>query len=119
MEERILKILQQLMSKRIDTEIGMYQEDFEDLVKAFDMKCKYVIREISGKNVIVESWSSDVNPFVSLNRIFDINSDNLSKIDPKKRRKLLQKILEKEVELENYEQAAIVRDLIAEIPVIQ
>jgi hypothetical protein len=115
MEENILKILQHLMSKNYTKEFGMNQEDFNDLVKVFDMKCKYFIREINGKNVIVETWFSYINPFVTLNRIFDINSDNLLKIDPKKRKKLLQKILEKEVEVENYEQAAIVRDLISEI----
>lgn len=115
MEDRIYSILKQLMSKKFDQEIGMYEEDFEEIVKAFDMKCKYVIREIKSKNVIIESWSSEMNPFVSLNRIFDINTDNLSKIEPKKRKKLLQQILEKEIEVENYEQAAVVRDLIADI----
>lgn len=114
-KEKIYKILQQIMSKKYYEEIGMYQEDFDDIVKAFDMKCKYVVREIKGKNMIVESWSSKINPFISLNRVFDIESDNLSNISSKKRKKLLQQILEKEVEVENYEQAATVRDLIAEI----
>lgn len=116
MEDKVYRILQQLMSKRFDEEIGMYQEDFEEIVKTFNMKCKYVVREVKGKNMIIESWSSEMNPFVSLNRFFDISSDNLSKIEPKKRKKLLQQILDKEVEVENYEQAAIVRDLIANIP---
>jgi hypothetical protein len=115
MEDKIYKIINDLMAKKYSQEIGMYQEDFEDIVKAFDMKCKYLVREISGQNVIVETWSSDQNPFISLNKIFDINSDNLSKIDPKKRKKLLQKILDKEIEVENYEQAAVVRDLITDI----
>lgn len=119
MEDRVYKILQELMTRKFDEEIGMYQEDFEEIIKTFKMKCKYVIREMKGKNMIIESWSSEINPFVSLNRIFDINSDNLSKIEPRKRMKLLQQILEKEVESENYEQAVVVRDLIAEIPVIQ
>lgn len=115
MEDRIYTILKQLMSKKFDQEIGMYQEDFEEIVKTFNMKCKYVVREMKGRNMIIESWSSEMNPLVSLNRIFDINTDNLSKIEPNKRKKLLQQILEKEVEVENYEQAAVVRDLIADI----
>ena len=116
MEEKYLKILNQLMSKKFnDDEIGMPQEEFEGLIKAFDMKCKYFIREINGKNMIVESWNSEINPFFSLNRIYDTSSDNLSKIEPKRRKKLLQKILIKEVEVENYEQAVILRDMISEI----
>lgn len=102
------------MSKRVDKE--MHQEDFEDIIRAFDMKCKYVIREIKGKNVIIETWLSESNPFLSLNRVFNIN-DDLSPIEPNRRKKLLNRILNKEVESENYEQAAVIRDLISKIQI--
>ena len=114
MEQRIYKFIQELMSNNINNS-SLNKHDFDDLIKTFNMNCEYNIREIGGENMIVETWYSKSNPFLVLNRIYDIDNDNLSKIEPKQRIELLSTILEKEVEIENYEQAAKIRDIIKDI----
>ena len=104
-----------MTNQNYDDAIGMALNQFDALIQRYAMKCQYYAISIDDSHLILESWISESNPFFSLNRFYSVYSDNLTKIAPRKRKKLLREILAREVEAENYEQAALVRDLIRAI----
>lgn len=91
------------------------REDFDDVVKLFKMTPSYQTLSRGGKLYILETWQTDVHALMKMVRMIEFTKENLSNIDPKKRKTLLQQILDDLVENEEYEQAATIRDLIAEI----
>lgn len=87
-------------------------QEFKSLIELYKLKSSYTTLQKDGKNLIVEIWKSKTNPFIVLSRTFELNEKNLDTIEPKKRKKLLQKLLEDAVQIENYEEAAQLRDMI-------
>ena len=87
-------------------------EEFEKIVKSFQMTCSWSATTVDGKNLIQENWISKVFPIFALSRIFDIDSPLVQKMPQVEKLKVFNLILEKEVDVENYEKAAVLRDLI-------
>lgn len=88
------------------------QEEFSNLVKLFNLTSTYSWISHNDIVLIVETWQSESNPFIKMTKTFEFNEEKLSSIPEKKRSKLLKKMLKEAVEVENYEFAAKLRDLI-------
>lgn len=91
------------------------QNDFERMVKSFNMNCKWTISENKDKYFILETWVNKDFPLFAITRFFDIDNELFDSIPKEERLKLLQSLLEKHVEVENYEKAAQLRDMILEL----
>jgi hypothetical protein len=87
-------------------------DEFERLVRSFQMECSWTTTNVEGKNLVMENWTSKTVPIFALTRVFDIDSPLFNEIPEDKKRKLLQSILDKEILEENYERAAVLRDVI-------
>jgi len=85
---------------------------FMMMVDRYNMTCEYTIEEKSGYIVIVENWSSEINKNIKLNRIYPFSVSHIDLIDEPSRKDILERILDKYVENENYEEAAEIRDII-------
>lgn len=91
------------------------QDDFISIVNQFGLICKYNFTEIDDKKMIIEEWVSKFNPHIKLNRIYPFIKENYEIIPLKERKKLLKVILNNAVEIENYEEAAKIRDILTEL----
>lgn len=91
------------------------KEDFDAVVKLFNMKPSYQTLDRFGKLYILETWQTGSHALMKMVRMLEFNKQNLALIEPKKRKALLNQMLNDAVECEDYEQAASLRDLIAEI----
>ena len=86
-------------------------KSFKELVKLYSMDYNLLIHNMSDKFMIVEKWYSDINPFIKLSRMYEFNEWNLLCIeDSNKRDRLLDNFLQKSINLEDYETAALIRD---------
>lgn len=85
------------------------------IVKEFNLSCDYDTTEINDKRLIVEIWSSKSNPFIRLTRMYEFSLENIKDIELSQKKKLLNKMLSDAVEVENYEFAAELRDVINEL----
>ena len=85
------------------------------IVKEFYLSCDYDTTEINDKRLIVEIWSSKSNPFIRLTRMYEFSLENIKDIELSQKKKLLNKMLSDAVEVENYEFAAELRDVINEL----
>lgn len=95
---------------KMDREIK--QEEFNTLIKMFGLKSSYKWISHGEKTFIIECWHSDINPFLIITKTFEFDEDKLSSIPDKKRKDLLEKMLNEAVEIENYEFAAKLRDIL-------
>lgn len=91
------------------------KEDFLYIVKEFNLSCEYDITELNDKKLIVEIWSSKSNPFIKLTKMYEFSLQNIKDIEKSEKKKLLNKMLSNAVEVENYEFAATLRDIINEL----
>lgn len=90
----------------------MTNEEFTTLVKMFNLKSTYSWTADKDKIWIIETWKSDANPFLRMTKTFEFNEEKISTIPDKKRQKLLKRMMEEAVEVENYEFAAKLRDMV-------
>lgn len=90
-------------------------DDLKSLVEILHLKPSYSHLLKHGKNLIVETWQAEDNPFWKITRVLDFNKENLESLEPKERTKFLKSMLNDAVEKEDYEQAAQLRDLILEL----
>jgi hypothetical protein len=91
------------------------QDDFDQMVKSFNMTCKWTISGNESGEFVLETWFNKEFPLFAITRIFDIDNELFDSIPKEERLKLLQSLLEKHVEVENYEKAAELRDMILEL----
>lgn len=87
-------------------------DDFNNIVKSFNMTCKWSLSESKGSDFILETWFNKEFPLFAVTRVYDVDSELFDLIPDKEKLKLLNSLLEKEVYLENYERAAVLRDKI-------
>ena len=87
-------------------------DEMMPIIEMFNLKPYYSTLQKEEKSYIVETWKSKSNPYLILNRVFEFNQKNIETIEPKKRKSLLGEMLNKSVEIENYEEAAKLRDMI-------
>jgi excinuclease UvrABC helicase subunit UvrB len=87
-------------------------EDFQNMISLFNMKVSHKLVHADGNKFILETWISDINPYLRLTRLIEFNKDNLNNLEPENRKKLLKQMLDDAVEEENYEEAAQIRDMI-------
>jgi protein-arginine kinase activator protein McsA len=88
------------------------QEQFKSIVKMFNLKATYSWMIHEDKVWIVENWQSESYPLVRMTKTFPFDEEKIAIIPDKKRKKLLNKMLQEAVEIENYEFAAKLRDII-------
>lgn len=95
-----------------DNRDKMSVESFDNLIQKLDMRPEYeIFLDNDGDIVINEEWSSLSNDDVKANRIYKFNLDFINMILLEDRSRILSKILDIYVDQENYEDAAILRDL--------
>lgn len=99
-----------------DNESEMFSmDDFEIIISKFNMKPHFSLYREDWKIIINESWSSTKNRAISANRVYEFDPGMIEIIPEIIRRDVLESALEIYVNDENYEEAAIVRDVISEI----
>lgn len=89
--------------------------DLKSLVELLHLKPSYSYLRKKGKDLIVETWQAEDNPFWKITRVLEFTKENLEGLDTTERTKFLKSMLNDAVEKENYEQAAQLRDLILEL----
>jgi protein-arginine kinase activator protein McsA len=89
------------------------QEQFKTIVKMFDLRATYSWMMHEDKVWIVENWQSETYPFLKMTKTFPFDESKLDTIPDKIRKKILNKMLQEAVEIENYEFAAKLRDIIS------
>lgn len=89
-------------------------KDLKSLVELLHLKPSYSPLFKHGKNLIVETWQAEDNPFWKITRVLEFTKENLESLEPNERTKFLKSMLDDAVEKEDYEQAAQLRDLILE-----
>lgn len=87
---------------------------FSEIVYEYDLKPDYFISKEDQKIIINEIWTND-NSQISANRIYEFDSFITELIPEKIKLNILNDVLEIYVEIENYEEAAIIRDQIKEL----
>lgn len=112
MEEYLKNLFHKMEKKKQEVSDN---EDFEKMVKSFNMTCKRSLSESKGRDYVIETWFNKEFPLFAITRIFDTESELFDSIPKDQKIKLLNSLLEKEVEVENYEKAATLRDKIIEI----
>lgn len=95
--------------------LEMTNDEFTTLVKMFNLKSTYTWTSSKDKIWIIETWQSEANPFIRMIKTFEFDEEKLAFIPEKKRMKLLEKMMQEAVDVENYEFAAKLRDVIAEL----
>jgi UvrB/uvrC motif len=88
------------------------EEEFLLLIKELNLTCDFSVIDLESKKLIKEDWYSETNPFVRLTRMYPFIDENIQKIPVKQRIKFLKNLLNEAVEVENYEEAARLRDII-------
>ncbi len=91
------------------------QEDFFFIVEQFKMSCKYTYEVMEDKKFIVEVWTAKQNSFIQLTRMYEFTPENIEVIESSERKKLLNEMLNDAVDIEDYEEAALLRDMINDI----
>ncbi len=92
--------------------LEMTNDEFTTLVKMFNLKSTYTWTSNEDKIWIIETWQSEANPFIRMTKTFEFDEEKLSLIPEKKRMKLLKKMMQEAVDVENYEFAAKLRDMV-------
>jgi hypothetical protein len=88
-------------------------ESFDNLIQRLDMRPEYqIFLDEDGDITINEEWSSPISVDVKANRIYKFSADFINMILLEDRSKVLQEVLNLYVIQENYEEAAVIRDLI-------
>jgi len=86
---------------------------FNSIIQKFGLISSYVVYQNDKDEVIVdEQWISPKTNSVKANRIFKFDPYFLDLINEKDRVSVMEKALELYVSIENYEEAAIVRDIL-------
>ena len=86
---------------------------FDSIIRKFGLTSSYVVYQNEKDEVIVdEQWISPKTNSVKANRIFKFDPYFLDLINQKDRVSVMEKALELYVSIENYEEAAIVRDIL-------
>jgi len=86
---------------------------FDSIIQKFGLTSSYVVYQNEKDEVIVdEQWISPKTNSVKANRIFKFDPYFLDLINEKDRVSVMEKALELYVSIENYEEAAIVRDIL-------
>ena len=86
---------------------------FDSIIRKFGLTSSYVVYQNEKDEVIVdEQWISPKTNSVKANRIFKFDPYFLDLINEKDRVSVMEKALELYVSIENYEEAAIVRDIL-------
>ena len=88
-------------------------DSFDEMIKRFYMVCEYSITDISGEIFVVEEWTTDMRDDLKLNRVYQFTEETLLFIKLDSRKIVLEKILNKLVFEEKYENAAKLRDIIS------
>lgn len=86
-------------------------EDFKSLVKKHDLQPEFDITEDNEGFLVTETWSSVDNSVVA-NRYYYFDIFYVDLIDDRLRSEILQYVLDVYIEREEYEDAAVVRDLL-------
>lgn len=88
-------------------------ESFDTLIKRLDMRPEYqIFLDTDGEVTINEEWSSPISSDVKANRIYKFSVDFINMILLEDRPRVLSEVLDLYVIQENYEEAAVLRDLI-------
>lgn len=88
----------------------------EQLIAEFDMEAVYEVVEVEGSNYIKELYISEEIPDIAISKYYHL--EDLTKVFEGKQdvlKDIYNLILENSLEVENYDQAAKYRDLIAEL----
>lgn len=93
---------------------GDNSKDYFDLIiKKYKLKSKYVVYQNEKDEVIIdEQWTSEDNEKVKANRIFKFDPNFLELIEDDRMIEVLEKVIQLYVSIEDYENAAIVKDLL-------
>lgn len=86
---------------------------FEYIIKKFDLRPFYNVYQNEQDEIIIdEQWKSKDSEFVKANRIFKFDILFLDFIQEDLRSSVLQDVLNLYIQVEDYENAALVRDII-------
>ncbi len=86
---------------------------FDHIIQTYGLKPKYKVFQNEQNEVIVdEEWVSPGSESVKANRLFKFDPFFLDLIKEESRPEVLNKVLELYVSIEDYENAALVRDII-------
>ena len=86
---------------------------FETIIAKFGLEASYCVYQNEKDEVIIdEQWISPKTKNVTANRLFKYDPNFIYLIKEESQKDVLNKVLELFVKLEDYEQAAIVRDII-------
>ena len=86
---------------------------FDSIIKKFGLTASYNVYQNENDEVIVdEQWISPNTNTVKANRIFKFDPYFLDLINEKDRIEVMEKALDLYVSVENYEEAAVVRDIL-------
>jgi hypothetical protein len=86
---------------------------FETIIAKFGLEASYCVYQNEKDEVIIdEQWISPKTKNVTANRLFKYDPDFIYLIKEDSQKDVLNKVLELFVQLEDYEQAATVRDII-------
>ncbi len=87
---------------------------FDSIIEKFGLEASYNVYQNESDEIIVdEQWKSSESDRVTANRFFKFDPNFLELIkDQSKRIEVLNKVLEIYVQVENYEEASKIRDLI-------
>jgi len=88
------------------------EEEFLLLIKELNLICDFSVIDLESKKLIKEDWYSETYPLVRLTRMYPFIDENIQRIPVKQRIKFLKNFLNEAVEVENYEEAARLRDII-------
>lgn len=86
-------------------------DQFDEFINRLELKPEYsVFENEKGELIINEEWTTSKNKSIRVTRLYKFDVNILDSID--KKNEILNKALEIYVSNENYEQAAIIRDII-------
>lgn len=86
---------------------------FETIIAKFGLEASYCVYQNEKDEVIIdEQWISPKTKNVTANRLFKYDPNFIYLIKEESQKEVLIKVLDLFVKLEDYEQAAIVRDII-------
>lgn len=90
-------------------------DDFEVIISKFSMSPNFSLYKEDWKIIVNETWSSAKNRAISANRVYEFDPTMIDIIPEIIRMDVLKSVLEIYINDENYEEAAVVRDVISEI----
>lgn len=89
-----------------------FNENFDEIIKKFNLKPRFEITKEDGKIMVNEIWWSSRTTTVSANRIYEFDYFMIDIIPMEIRDSVLKEVLDIHVMDENYEEAAILRDVL-------